>query len=211
MHKRSTTQNKMRVLIGCEFSGQIRDQFAARGYDAWSCDLLPSETPGNHYQGDVRDIINDKWDLFIAHPPCTYLSYAGVRVWNAPGREEKRQEAFEFFMWCVNAPVKRKCIENPVGYPNIAYRKPDQIIHPYYFGERHLKKTCLWLIGLPKLWYWPTDDLFGKRTMTEYPKPIYIDKTARVKKRYFTDAGHKGHERSRTFNSIAKAMAEQWA
>lgn len=217
----------MRVLIACEFTGKIRDAFVALGHEAWSCDLLPTETPGNHYQGDVRDILySEKWDLMIAHPPCTYLSRAANRVWNAPGRAEKRQEAFEFFMMFVNAPVAHICIENPVGYANTAYRKPDQTIHPYYFGERQLKRTCLWLIGLPKLWYWPVDDLFGKRTMTDYPEPLYVHvrkpsknyKGGEVKKRYFTDAkaivnGNKitaAHERSRSFDCIAQAMAQQW-
>jgi hypothetical protein len=217
----------MRVLVACEFTGKTRDAFARLGHDAWSCDLLPSEKTGNHYQGDVRDMLSEHWDLMIAHPPCTYLSRAANRVWNAPGRAELREEAFAFFMQLVNAHVAKICIENPVGYANSAYRKPDQIIHPYYFGERQLKRTCLWLKGLPKLWYWPVDDLFGKRTMTEYPEPLYVHERApsknykggEVKKRYFTDAkaivnGNKvteAHERSRTFDGIAQAMARQWS
>ena len=216
----------MRILVACEFSGVIRQAFAANGHDAWSCDLLPSETPGNHIQGDVLAVLNDNWDLMIAHPPCTYLSHAANRVWNALGRAEKRHEAFEFFMNLVNAPIEKICIENPVGYPNSAYRKPDQVLHPYYFGERQLKRTCLWLKNLPPLWHWKEDDLFGKRTMTDYPEPLYIHERkpsknytgGEVKKRYFTDAkkivnGNKvdaAHERSRSFVSIARAMAEQW-
>ena len=200
----------MKVLVACEFSGVVRDAFIRGGHEAMSCDLLPTDVLGPHYKGDVMDIIGAGWDLMIAHPPCTFLSRAANQVWNAPGRADKRQEAFEFFMMFVNAPIAKICIENPVGYANTAYRKPDQIIHPYYFGERHLKKTCLWLSGLPKIWYWPVDDLFGKRTMTDYPEPIYIDKTPRKKKRYFTDAAHGGHARSRSFDGIAQAMAQQW-
>lgn len=202
----------MRVLVACEFSGHVRDAFARRGHDAWSCDFLPSETPGNHYQGDVLQILNDGWDLMIAHPPCTYLSYAANHCWNSPGREELREDAMQFFMDMVNAPIEKICVENPVGYPNTVYRKPDQVIHPYYFGDPFLKKTCLWLKGLPKLWYWKSDDLFGKQTATEYPKPIYATQRAdgTVKLRHFSEAMHGSQIRSVTFPGIAEAMAEQW-
>lgn len=200
----------MRVLIACEFSGIVRDAFIARGHNAMSCDLLPTERSGPHYQGDVMDILNNDWDLMIAHPPCTYLSYAGNKYWNTPGRAEKRQAAFEFFVSLANAPIPKICIENPVGLINSAYRKPDQVIHPYFFGERQLKKTCLWLKNLPKLWYWPIDDMFGSRTMTEYPEATRIDNTPRCKKRYFTDANRDQKKRSKTFSSIAEAMAKQW-
>lgn len=217
----------MRVLVACEFSGVVRDAFARRGHDAWSCDILPTEKPGNHIQGDAVKVLRDGWDLLIAHPPCTFLSYAANHVWNAPGRAEKREEAMQFFMEFINAPIEKICVENPVGYPIRAFRKYDQIIHPYYFGDRHLKRTCLWLKGLPKLWYWKHDDLFGSRTMTDYPEPLYVHerkpgrnyKGGEIKKRYFTDAkaivnGDKvagAHERSRTFSGIAEAMAEQWS
>jgi hypothetical protein len=201
----------MKILVACEFSGRVRDAFTRRGFDAWSCDILPSETPGKHIQGDVRKILNDGWDLMIAHPPCTYLSYAGLRYWNVPGRKELRQEAMQFFMEMVNAPIEKICVENPVGYPNTVYRKPDQVIHPYYFGDPFLKKTCLWLKNLPKLWYWKIDDLFGKQTMSEFPEPIYATPRSdgTTKLRHFTEAMH-GKERSITFPGIADAMAEQW-
>ncbi len=203
----------MRILIACEFSGIVRDAFIARGHDAVSCDLLPTERPGPHIQGDVLAVLGDGWDMMIAHPPCTYLSYAANHVWNSPGRAELREQAREFFMRFVNAPIPKICIENPVGYMGKTYRKPDQIIQPYYFGERQLKRTCLWLMGLPKLWFWKCDDLFGKKTITEYPKPTYIDKTLRAKKRYFTDAISGGNDRARSisFQSIADAMAAQWS
>lgn len=224
----------MRVLIACEFSGRVRDAFARRGWDAWSCDVLPSETPGNHIQGDALQVLGDGWDLMIAHPPCTYLSNAGIGFFNeekwgekARERKAKRQAAMEFFLALYNAPIHRVCVENPVGYPNSFFRKPDQVVHPYYFGERHLKRTCLWLKNLPPLWFWKEDDLFGKRTTTDYPEPLYIHERrpgkhyngGETKKRYFTDAkafvnGNKivsAHERSRTFPAIAEAMAEQWS
>jgi hypothetical protein len=223
----------MRVLVACEFSGRVRDAFARRGHDAWSCDILPSETPGNHILGDALQVLGDGWDLLIAHPPCTYLSNAGIGFFNvekygakAVERMAKRQDAMDFFMKLYNAPIDRVCVENPVGYPNSFFRKPDQVIHPYFFGERHLKRTCLWLRNLPPLWFWMEDDLFGTRTATEYPEPLHVHerkpgrhyKGGEVKKRYFTDAkaivnGTKinaSHERSRTFPAIAEAMAAQW-
>lgn len=203
----------MRVLVACEFSGIVRDAFAARGHDAWSCDLLPTERPGNHIQGDVLEILGDGWDLMIAHPPCTYLSYAGTRHWNSPGRSEKREAAMSFFMEFANAKVPRIAIENPVGYASNVFRRPDQIIEPYYFGDRQKKRTCLWLINLPKLIYAKSDTLFMSQTATEKPEPISIDNNKRAHKRYFTDAisgKNRQHLRSVTFQGIAKAMAEQW-
>lgn len=191
----------MRVLVACEFSGTVREAFAKLGHDAWSCDLLPTEIPSDkHIQGDVTPLLNEHWDLLIAHPPCTYLSYAATKYWNQPGREELRQEAMKFFMLFINAPFKYVCVENPVGLPNTIYRKPDQIIHPYYWGEPHKKRTCLWLKNLPKLKY-------DKEKIVE-PEPIYIDKTG--KKRYFTDANHGGKTRSVTFKCVAEQFALQW-
>lgn len=203
----------MRVLIGCEFSGVIRDAFAAKGHDAWSCDLLPTESPGNHIEGDVLEVIEDGWDLAILHPPCTYLSFAGTHCWNAPGRAELREAAFEFFMKMVNAPIEKICVENPKGYPNVAYRKPDQIIHPYYFGDEHMKLTCLWLKNLPKLIHIPQDDLFNTKTHAKKPEPIYVDKKT-GKKRHFTEhfgsGKDRGKKRSVSFPGVADAMANQW-
>lgn len=202
----------MKVLVACEFSGRVREAFKQLGHDAWSCDLLPTEIPGQHIQGDVLEVINQGWDLLIAHPPCTVLSYAGVKYWNIPGRAEQREAGMKFFMAMVNAPIARICVENPVGYPNTVYRKPDQIIHPYYFGDPFLKRTCLWLKGLPKLWWLPADDMFGTRTATDYPEPIYTTKRAdgSIKKRHFAEAMHGGKTRSVTFSGIADAMANQW-
>lgn len=140
----------LRVLVACEYSGVVRDAFIARGHRAVSCDLIPTESPGPHMVGDVLEVL-DGWDLMIAHPPCTYMAYAGAANWHDPGRAEKREQAFNFFMALYNAPIPRVCIENPHGYPRKAFRQPDQEIHPYYFGEPQLKRTCLWLRGLSKL------------------------------------------------------------
>ena len=203
----------MNVLINCEESGTVREAFAALGHNAWSCDLVESRVLGNHLQMDAREAIHFmKWDLMIAHPPCTYLSYAANHVWNKPGRAQLRDEAMQFFMEMVNAPIPKICVENPVGYPNTIYKKPDQIIHPYYFGDAQLKKTCLWLKGLQPLWYWSQDDLFGKRTATDYPQPIYKTerKDGSIKLRHWTEAGHGGKNRSVSFPGIASAMANQW-
>ncbi len=210
----------MRVLVACEYSGIVRDAFARLGHDAWSCDLLPSELPGQHVIGDVRDILGNGWDMMIAHPPCTHLSYAGMAHWNKPGRAEKRAESMAFFMQMINAPIPRICVENPRGLPYQAYRQPDQEIHPYYFGDPAMKRTALWLNNLPKLIWWEQDSLFGPRTMCDKPEPLYVHERkpsknyrgGEIKKRYFVD--HKGskdgYERARTFPAIARAMAEQW-
>lgn len=206
----------MKILIACEYSGVVREQFEKRGHYVVSCDLLDSEKPGLHYKGDVRDIINLGWDLMVAHPPCTYLSYAGWGAKNKPGREAKIKEAFDFFMEMINAPIEKICVENPQGYPCQAFRKPDQVIHPYYFGEKEMKRTCLWLKGLEPLIYGFDDNLFTKKTSCEIPEPegFYIDKNGRKKNKYFMSRFNgkrdRGYLRSRTFQSIAVAMAKQW-
>lgn len=196
----------MKILIACEFSGIVRDAFIAKGHQAISCDILPSESSGPHHQGFLEDYLGSgsEWDLIIAHPPCTYLSYAATKYWNQPGREIKREQAHNFFMMIASRECPKICIENPVGYMNVVYRKPDQIIHPWQFGHSANKRTCLWLKGLPKLI--PTN-------IVEKPTPTYVDKVS-GKKRYFTDAisgGKKGQKlRSKTFPGIAQAMADQW-
>jgi hypothetical protein len=198
----------MRVLIACEYSGRVREAFAARGHDSWSCDLRESELPGAHIQADVLSVLDDGWDLMIAHPPCRYLSYAGMAYWNKPGRDEYREDALRFFMQLVNAPIPRWCIENPRGLPNQVYRQPDQVIHPYQFGDPAWKRTCLWLKNLPPLWYSQPGELFSGIGLAP-PPPVSIDRSG--KKRYFTDSAVRdSFERSRTFPGIANAMAEQW-
>lgn len=205
----------MRVLVACEYSGTVRDVFIKKGHDAMSCDLLPTETPGPHYQGDVFDIINDGWDIMIGFPPCIYVSYAATKYWYTPGRARKRLAALTFFLDLWEAPIELICLENHLGCIDAVIEKHTQRIEPYYFGDRELKRTCLWLKGLPKLVHQKQDDLFGLATHTARPEPIYIDKSG--KKRYITDAtggyhgdGNSFKKRSKTFPSIAEAMAEQW-
>lgn len=198
----------MRILVACEFSGVVRDAFRARGHDAWSCDIIPTERPGPHIIQDVRNVLGDGWDMMIAHPPCTYLSSAGIGYFNeakygdkAVGRKRLRELALQFFLTLYNADIPRICVENPVGYVNTHFRKPDQIIHPYYFGESALKRTCLWLKGLPGLMYHKRGELF-EATATAYPSPVYVRRQrvgGRIKNRYFVDAisGLSAQDRSR--------------
>lgn len=150
----------MRVLTACECSGRVRDAFRSVGHDAWSCDIKPTEVDGPHYQQDVFEVIEKGWDLMIGFPPCTYMSYVGNRHWNKPGRKEKREEAFDFFMRLYNSPVPKICLENPLGYPCEAFRSQDQIVHPYYFGDNAHKRTAFWLKNLPMLIWSNEDTLF---------------------------------------------------
>ena len=136
----------MRVLIACEYSGAVRDAFRARGHDALSCDLLPSEAPGPHYQGDVRDILGDGWDLMIAHPPCTHLAVSGARWFKDKAQEQA--EALDFVRLLLGAPIARIALENPVSVISSRIRKPDQVIQPWQFGHEATKTTCLWLKGI---------------------------------------------------------------
>lgn len=197
------------VLVACEYSGTIRDEFTKLGFNAISCDLLPSEKPGNHIQGNVLKCLNDRWDLMIGHPPCTELSFAGNHKNNKPGQILKRIEALKFFAELYEAPIKHICIENPIGWANQAIRKPDQVIHPYFFGEPQMKRTGLWLKNLPRLTYQLQLTLFENQTATAKPSPKYISKSG--KNLYFTEASTTGHARSKSFISICQAMAEQWS
>ena len=154
----------MRVLVACEYSGRVRDAFIARGHDAMSCDLLPSDAPGPHHQGDIRDVLGHGWDLMIAHPPCTYLTISAEWAYKPtqtkkikPGtligeaRSRAREEAIQFVLMLANAPVEKVAIENPVGVLSTRWREPDQFIQPYEYGDDASKKTCLWLKNLPRL------------------------------------------------------------
>ena len=202
----------MRVLVACEFSGIVRDAFAARGHDAWSCDLLPTERPGQHYTGDVMDILDvQKWDMMIAFPPCTHLAVSGAAWFKEKRRDGRQAEGVDFFMKFVNAKIPRKAIENPVGIMSSIYRKPDQIINPYNFGDPYSKKTCLWLTNLPKLSASHYDaPLFGKHT--ERGEYITFASGKRMPKWYalLRADGDKAKIRSKTFPGIANAMADQW-
>lgn len=181
----------MRVLVACEFSGIVRDAFRARGHSALSCDLLPSESDViHHYQGDVRDIINDGWDLMIAHPPCTHLAVSGARWF-----KDKRQEqaaALEFVRFLLNAPIPRIALENPVSVISTRIRKPEQIIQPWQFGHGETKAICLWLKNLPSLV--PTNIVEGREARVHRMPP----------------SPDRWKHRSRFYTGIAEAMADQW-
>ncbi|WP_053329060.1 hypothetical protein [Chryseobacterium gallinarum] len=158
----------MKALIACEYSGIVREAFKAKGWDATSCDILPTEISGKHYQGNVFDIINDGWDLMIAFPPCTYLTVAANRhIPNNPERWQNQTDALKFVYDLMNVDINHIAIENPIGVISTYIRKPDQIIHPYYFGDNIPKKTCLWLKNLPLLKYSLQDNLFETKTAVE--------------------------------------------
>lgn len=189
-----------KILIACEYSGIVRDAFLNAGYFAYSCDILPTESKikGYHHQGNVLDILDCGWDLMIAHPPCTYLSYAGNKYYNVAGRKEKREGALLFFEKLLNANIKHICIENPMGVPVKKYTY-SQIINPFNFGDFERKRILLWLKNLPPLIH----------TSHCIVKPTYVDKRT-GKKRYFTEALSKGKDRSKFFKGIANEMVNQW-
>ena len=182
----------MRVLVACEFSGVVRDAFTARGHDAMSCDLEPSDTEGQHYQGDVRDVIHAGWDLMIAHPPCTHLSVSGARWFTEKKRDGRQQAALSFFGLLLNAPIPRVCVENPVSVVSTVFGKPTQIVQPWQFGHGETKATCLWLRGLSPLA--PTNVVEGREARIHRMPP----------------SEDRGRLRSMTYPGIAAAMAEQW-
>lgn len=200
---------KLRILVACEFSGTVRDAFSRKGWDAWSCDLRPSESDGNHYRGDVRKVLGDGWDLVIGHPPCTYLTNSGVcflkdnRGNRVEDRWAKMVRGAEFFRTLLNAPAPFVAIENPImhGYGReIVGVVASQTIQPYHFGHYEQKATCLWLRGLPLLQ--PTNDV-GEEVRRMPPNE-------RQRNRNIPPSRHRARERSRTFKGIAEAMAEQW-
>ena len=180
----------MKVLVACEFSGIVRDAFTRHGHDATSCDMLDSESPGNHYTGDVRDILNDGWDLMIAHPPCTHLAVSGARWFKHKTAEQNA--ALDFIREIMAAPIPLIAVENPISIISSRIRKPDQIIQPWQFGHGETKATCLWLKGLPKLT--PTNIVSGREQR--------IANLPQTEDRW--------KKRSRTFEGIAEAMADQW-
>jgi len=197
----------MKVLIACEFSGIVRDAFAKRGHDAWSCDLLPTEAPGNHYQGDIIDIVTDNWDLMIAHPPCTYLCVPGAHyLHNRFERWNKLGKAVGFFMRLYETPISKICIENPVPNRYAKLPKYSQIIHPWQFGHELSKRTCLWLKNLPKVEPTQIMQNRGERYTRTIRQQVKYGKSSNSK--WYAKATIQ--ERSRTFQGIANAMAEQW-
>ena len=180
----------MKVLVACEYSGTVRDAFIAKGHEVMSCDLLPTDVHGPHYQGDVFDIINDGWDLMIAHPPCTHLAVSGARWFKDKQIEQK--EALEFVRRLLNASIPKIALENPVSIISSKIRKPNQIIQPWQFGHGETKATCLWLKGLPNLV--PTDIVEGREPKVHMMSP----------------GPNRWKERSKTYAGIAEAMASQW-
>lgn len=201
----------MRVLVACEYSGTVRDAFIREGHEALSCDLLPTDAEGPHYQGDVMDIINDGWDLMIAHPPCTYLSVSGMH-WTTRGLRDPQltEDALSFVEALMNANIPKICIENPISVISSRIRKPDQIIQPYEYGHDASKRTCLWLKDLPKL------------TPTKMVEPrVVITPSGKPAKRWGNQCDNYGQDklppsedrwklRSATYVGIAEAMAAQW-
>lgn len=194
----------MKVLIACEFSGIVRNEFIKRGHDAMSCDFLNTEKPGKHYRGDVFDIIHNNWDIIIAHPPCTYLSNSGVSwLYKQKGRWQKMKEAALFFKAILNVDCKKIAVENPIPHKyavKIIGRKYNQIVHPYQFGHLERKATCLWLRGLPKL----KETKNVKKAMLELPK----NQSQRL--HYLSPSPDRAKLRSITYRGIAEAMAMTW-
>lgn len=182
----------MRVLVACEYSGAVRDAFLKRGHYALSCDLLPceSQASGDHYQGDVRGILDHGWDLMIAHPPCTHLAVSGARWFK--DKQQEQAEALDFVRLLLAAPVDKIALENPISIISSRIRKPDQIIQPWQFGHGETKATCLWLKNLPKLT--PTNIVEGREPKVHRMAP----------------SPDRWKECSRTYQGIADAMAEQW-
>ena len=180
----------MKILIACEYSGTVREAFSKLGHDAWSCYILETEIPGNHLQCDVRKILGDGWDMMIAHPPCTHLAVSGARWFKY--KQKEQAEALEFVQLLLNAPIERIALENPISIISSQIRKPDQIIQPWQFGHGETKATCLWLQNLPKLQ--PTNIVEGREQRIWKMPP----------------GENRWKERSRTFEGIAQAMANQW-
>jgi len=211
----------MKVLVACEYSATVRDAFIAKGHDAVSCDILPTESEGPHYQGDVYDILDEGWDLMVAHPPCTYLAVSGNK-WlyhpddkhlpveqrrphpKHPNRKELMEDAAKFFIGLYNSNISKVAIENPVSRISSMFRKPDQTFHPYQFGADAEKRTCLWLKGLPPL----------KHTDVIEPTYHYTNKGTKYSKWWWDTCSLQGkarqHARSKTFQGVADAMADQW-
>ena len=189
----------MKVLVACEYSGTVRDAFIAAGHNAMSCDLLPTDASGPHYQGDVRDVFGEGWDLMIAHPPCTYLSVSGMH-WTTRGLRDPKltENALAFVQLLMDAPINRIAVENPVSVISTRIRKPDQIVQPWMFGHDASKKTCLWLKNLPLLE--PTDIIRKTR---------YANQTGSGQNK-LPPSPDRWKIRSATYSGIAAAMAQQW-
>lgn len=189
----------MRVLVACERSGRVRDAFLAKGHDAWSCDLFPSEAGGPHMVGDVLDKLGLGWDMMIAHPPCTHLAVSGARWFSA--KRQQQREALDFVRHLLAAPIPRVCIENPVSILSTVFREPDQVIQPWQFGHPEAKATCLWLVNLPVL--------FPTRVLA-LPECGYWQNQTPSRQNKLGPSHERTALRAKTYEGVATAMAEQW-
>lgn len=192
----------MKVLVACEYSGRVRDAFRSKGHDALSCDLLPADNGGPHYQGDVRDLLTDQWDLLIGFPPCTYLAASGMH-WTTRGLRDPQltEDALDFVQLLLNAPVDKIALENPVGCISTRIRKPDQYIQPWQFGHPHSKKTCLWLKNLPTLTH---------TNVLTVPESGKWDNQTKSGQNKLPPSADRWKIRSMTYQGVADAMADQW-
>lgn len=210
----------MKVLIGCEESQAVCIEFRKLGIEAYSCDIQPCSggNPEWHYQQDIFEVIeSNNWDMMIAFPPCTHLAVSGAAWFEQKRKDGRQQDGIDFFLKLANVDIERIAIENPVGIMSNHFRKPDQVIQPYYFGDEAQKTTCIWLKNLPPLYHNNMPNLFDNRVthVGQGEMMTYIEKkTGKVKKmaKWYNDArsGNHGFKRSKTFPGIAKAMAEQW-
>jgi hypothetical protein len=190
----------MKVLIACEYSGVVRNEFLKLGHEAMSCDLLAQDSEGPHYQGDVRDVLDYPWDLMIAHPPCTDLSVSGAAWFEKKRMNGSQQASASFFMMLSKSSIPKIAIENPICIMSTLWRKPDQIIHPWMFGHMEQKTTCLWLKNLPKL----TPTNIVKEEMMKLPR------NQRERLHFLSPSEDRWKLRSQTYQGIAEAMASQW-
>ena len=201
---KSNCKTKMKVLVACEYSGIVRDAFTSKGHDAWSCDILPTESPGNHFQGDILEHLDKGWDLMIAHPPCTHLAVSGAR-WFTEGKKpwSLQEEALDFVRKLLAAPIDKIALENPVSVISTKIRKPNQIIQPFEYGHDVTKRTCLWLKNLPNL----------KPTKIVKPDIVLVNgkKMSRMHYESFKlPSKERSKVRSKFYTGIAEAMADQW-
>ena len=204
--------NGLKILIACEFSGTVRDAFIRGGHSAMSCDLLPTDAPGPHYQGNVMDIINNGWDMMIAFPPCTHLAVSGAKHFAKKRADGRQQQGIDFFLKIINANIPKIAVENPIGIMSTIYKKPTQIIQPWQFGHEAQKTTCLWLKNLPVLQHTKLVDkgiFYVTPTGKKMPSWMSDPVDANGKKlAYGSDAIKK--IRNKTFQGVADAMATQW-
>ena len=209
----------MRILLACEESQAVCSEFRKLGHEAFSADILQcsGSHPEWHIQGDVLKIIDKGWDMLIAFPPCTHLAVSGARHFEQKRKDGRQQQGIDFFMEMINAPIDKICVENPIGIMSTKFRKPNQIIHPYHFGDPYSKSTCLWLKGLPPLLYNKKNENIKQKELAFAGLPNEVDKgefvtfpSGKRMAKWYNEASGNGHLRSKTFPGIAKAMGSQW-